>query len=194
MPDFLFQPQPEGQRMKRYTLTLGAATSAGGKVIAASSHGSINGVRIAVEGDAIFCPACKTTGKIACIGARVPEHWNGKQVGLSGDLCDCGCRPPPRLYACQTLRYQMVEDDQGPPSPAVGPVQPQAFQLSLEDAATLPIRFLHEHDGRPIALQPYRLEFPGKTVVGTTDADGCTTPLTAVERAALIAWHVTGQS
>lgn len=92
--------------MKRYTLTLGAATSAGGKVIAASSHGSIDGVSIALEGDAIYCPACKTTGKIVCIGARVPEHWNGKQVGLSGDLCDCDCRPPPRLYACQTLRYQ----------------------------------------------------------------------------------------
>lgn len=180
--------------MKRYTLTLGATTSAGGKVIAASSHGSINGCTIALEGDAIYCPACKTAGKVVCIGARIPEHWNGKQVGLSGDLCDCGCRPPPRLYACQTLRYQIVDNNQGTPAPAVGPMQPQAFQASIEEAAALPIRFLHEHDGTPLAQQPYRLEFPDKTVEGTTDADGCTAPLTATDRAELIAWHVAGQS
>lgn len=180
--------------MKRYTLTLGATTSAGGKVIAASSHGSINGVTIALEGDAIYCPACKGTGKIVCIGARIPEHWNGRQVGLSGDLCDCGCRPPPRLFACQSLRYQLVEDAQSTTAPAVGPIQPQAFQASIEEAAALPIRFLHEHDGSPMALQPYRLEFPDRTVEGMTDVDGCTKPLTAADRAALITWHVAGQS
>jgi uncharacterized Zn-binding protein involved in type VI secretion len=180
--------------MKRYTLTLGAATSAGGKVIAASSHGSINGVGIALEGDAIYCPTCKATGKIICIGARIPEYWNGKQVGLSGDLCDCGCRPPPRLSACQTLRYQTVENDPGTPAPAVGPMQPQAFQTSVEEAAALPIRFLNEHDGTPVALQPYRLEFPDRAIEGITDADGCTAPLTAADRAVLSAWHVTGQS
>lgn len=180
--------------MKRYTLTLGATTSSGGRVIAASSHGSINGATIALEGDAIFCPACKTTGKILCIGARIPEHWNDKQVGLSGDLCDCGCRPLPRLYACQPLRYQTLENDQEMSGPVVGPMQPLAFQVSIEESAALPIRFLHEHDGTPIGLQPYRLQFPDKTVEGTTDADGCTTPLTAADRAALIAWHVAGQA
>jgi uncharacterized Zn-binding protein involved in type VI secretion len=59
--------------MKRYTITLGAATSAGGKVIDASSNGCINGAAIALEGDTIFCPACKSTGKIVCIEPRIPE-------------------------------------------------------------------------------------------------------------------------
>jgi uncharacterized Zn-binding protein involved in type VI secretion len=180
--------------MKRYTLTVGGTTSAGGKVITASSHGSINGASIALEGDAIYCPACKTNGKIVCIGARLPEHWNGKQVGLSGDLCGCGCRPLPRLYACQTVRYQTLKDDHGTPAPAVGPTQPQAYQASCEEAAALPVRFLHEHDGTPIARQPYRLELTHKTIEGTTDADGCTVPLTSADRAALIAWHVAGQA
>ena len=35
--------------MRRYHITLGASTTAGGKVTSASSHGSINGVRIALE-------------------------------------------------------------------------------------------------------------------------------------------------
>lgn len=181
--------------MKRYTLTLGATTSAGGKVIAASSRGRINGATIALEGDAIICPACKATGKIVCIGARIPEHWDGKQVGLSGDLCDCGCRPLPRLYACQTVRYQTLEDNHATPAPATGPVQPLAYQTSSEEAEAVPVCFLHEHDGTPIARQPYRLEFTSRnTIEGTTDADGCTAPLTAADRATLVAWHVATQS
>jgi hypothetical protein len=73
-------------------------------------------------------------------------------------------------------------------------MQPQAYQASSEEAAALPVRFLHEHDGTPIARQPYRLELTHKTIEGTTDANGCTVPLTSADRAALIAWHVAGQS
>ena len=36
--------------MKRYTITLGATTTAGGKVISASSNGSINGSPIQARG------------------------------------------------------------------------------------------------------------------------------------------------
>ena len=96
--------------MRRYHITLGASTTAGGKVTSASSHGSINGVRIALEGDMITCPACKTTGKIACIAPRIPENWNGKQVALEDDLCICGCAPPPKLKASQSLKCQVIEE------------------------------------------------------------------------------------
>lgn len=41
--------------MRRHTITLGATTTVGGKVISASSSGSINGVTIALEGDLIYC-------------------------------------------------------------------------------------------------------------------------------------------
>ena len=96
--------------MRRYHITLGASTTAGGKVTSASSHGSINGVRIALEGDAVTCPACKTTGKIACIAPRIPESWNGKQVALEDDLCICGCAPPPMLKPSQSLKCQVIDD------------------------------------------------------------------------------------
>ncbi len=60
--------------MKRHTITLGASTTAGGKVISASSHGSINGVPIALEDDVIFCPAYKSEGRIVSTGPRIEGH------------------------------------------------------------------------------------------------------------------------
>ncbi|WP_348694786.1 PAAR domain-containing protein [Duganella fentianensis] len=96
--------------MKRYTITLGATTTAGGKVVFASSNGSINRAPIALEGDLIICPACKSQGKIKCVGPRIPELWNGKTVALENDLCLCGCPSPPRLVSNQTLRYQNLSD------------------------------------------------------------------------------------
>ncbi|MTV41838.1 hypothetical protein GM676_30250 [Duganella radicis] len=64
--------------MQRYHITLGASTSAGGKVISASSACSINGVVVALEGDAIFCPACKSNGRIKIFGTP------GNAVGRLG--------------------------------------------------------------------------------------------------------------
>lgn len=98
--------------MRRYTITLGASTTAGGKVITASANGSINGVQIALENDLIFCPACKSQGKILCVGPRIPEAWNGKQIALGDDLCVCACPTPPKLVANQTLRSQVIEESQ----------------------------------------------------------------------------------
>lgn len=94
--------------MKRHTITLGASTTAGGKVIRASASGYINGIQIALADDLIFCPACKSQGKIVCIGPRIPETWDGKEVALENDLCMCLCTTPPKLIANQSLRYQLV--------------------------------------------------------------------------------------
>lgn len=94
--------------MKRYYITQGAATSAGGKVLSASSAVSIDGTRCALEGDPLYCPACKGSGRIACVGPRVPETWNGRPVALSEDLCLCGCPTPPVLLANQARRWQAL--------------------------------------------------------------------------------------
>jgi uncharacterized Zn-binding protein involved in type VI secretion len=94
--------------MKRYHITLGASTTAGGKVITASSCCSIDGVKVAVEGDKIICPACKSQGSIRIFGPRIPESWNGKQVALQDDLCVCKCPSPPKLVANQSLKCQVV--------------------------------------------------------------------------------------
>ncbi|MES2901587.1 MAG: PAAR domain-containing protein [Pseudomonadota bacterium] len=96
--------------MRRYTITLGAATTAGGRVISASSDGTIDGARIALQGDLVACPACGCTGKIVCVGPRIPETLNGKNVALDNDLCNCRCTPLPRLMTRQSLRCQVIRD------------------------------------------------------------------------------------
>jgi uncharacterized Zn-binding protein involved in type VI secretion len=93
----------------RYHITEGATTSAGGKVISASSFRSIHGARIACEGDAVFCPACKSPGVIELAGARLSERVHGKQVALSDDLCRCKCPTPPRLIAIQSVSRQVID-------------------------------------------------------------------------------------
>ncbi len=112
--------------MKRHHITLGARTTADGLVTSATSLLSIDGVRMALEGDDIQCHGCGTTGRIQCIGPRVAEQFNGKQVALENDLCVCQCLPHPRLLPGQTGRFQLVDDvatDQipvnGSPTPPV---------------------------------------------------------------------------
>jgi uncharacterized Zn-binding protein involved in type VI secretion len=95
--------------MKRYHITLGARTTAGGSVIGASSLSSIDGVPMALEGDKVSCPACHTDGVIACAGPRLPDEWEGRRYALQDDLCVCKCVPAPRLVATQTLTCQHVE-------------------------------------------------------------------------------------
>lgn len=96
--------------MKRHHITLGARTTADGVVTSASSFMSIDGARIALEGDEISCHGCGGTGTIQCTGPRTQERFNGRQVALEGDLCICNCATPPTLLPSQGSRYQTVED------------------------------------------------------------------------------------
>ncbi|MGU0876850.1 PAAR domain-containing protein [Pseudomonas aeruginosa] len=57
--------------MKRYHITLGARTTAGGTVTSAWEHASIEGRPMAREGDSVFCPACGSVGVIVCVGLRL---------------------------------------------------------------------------------------------------------------------------
>ncbi|MFL6676526.1 MAG: PAAR domain-containing protein [Massilia sp.] len=99
--------------MRRFHITLGATTTAKGVVATATSGVSINGARMAVEGDEVNCGTCGTTGVIRCIGPRLSERWNGKQVALENDLCICQCNPPPRLLPNQAYKSQLVGDSSG---------------------------------------------------------------------------------
>ncbi len=156
--------------MRRCHITLGATTTAGGVVVSASSCATIDGVAIALEGDQIACKACRGAGRIVCVGPRIPETWNGRQVALEDDLCMCGCRPPPRLKPSQQHHFQMVAatagaaaDAGGARSAAAAPVFDEAVQA--RDAVS----------DQPVAGLPYRFELPDGTVLrGVTDADGRT--------------------
>jgi uncharacterized Zn-binding protein involved in type VI secretion len=96
--------------MKRHHITLGARTTADGVVTSASSAFSINGARLALEGDEVSCHTCGGTGTIRCTGPRTPERYNGKLVALENDLCMCQCVTPPRLVPSQGFRYQALDD------------------------------------------------------------------------------------
>jgi len=96
---------------KRCYITLGAGTDAGGKVVTSSSTMTLDGVPRALEGDLVDCPACGQEGRIACTGARLAVSENGRRPALEGDVCECGCRPAPRLLASQERWRQWVRDD-----------------------------------------------------------------------------------
>lgn len=165
--------------MKRYTVTLGASTTAGGKVISASSHGAINGVPIALENDGIFCPACKSNGKILCVGPRIPETWNGKQVALENDLCICGCFPSPRLLANQSLRSQVAGDGTAAGTPPTGDCAAQALSPAAK-SYDLHFLVIDQADGSPVADWPYIIELAGgKHIEGRTDHTGRTSKVAA---------------
>lgn len=86
---------------QRFYITLGATTSAGGRVTSASSGLALNGARTALEGDSVWCESCASNGVIALDAPREGARDNGRQHALSGDLCLCRCDPPPRLVARQ---------------------------------------------------------------------------------------------
>lgn len=97
--------------MKRHTITEGAKTTAGGVVIIGSGYNAINGARIALESDLVYCKACRSCGHILCVGPRIQETWDGRQIALEDDLCICGCTPPPRLIPSQHVHYQTINGD-----------------------------------------------------------------------------------
>jgi uncharacterized Zn-binding protein involved in type VI secretion len=167
--------------MRRYTVTLGAPTTSGGKVISASSEGKIDGVAIALEGDLVTCPACKTAGKIQCVGPRIPETLNGKNVALENDLCICRCAVAPRLLPNQTLRCQVIKD--------TGRALSQHASTASVRSASTPAyteRFVlvDEENGSPLAHREYAVvRGNGKLEFGTSDVDGQTHSLSTTAQA-----------
>ena len=86
----------------RYLIRDGDTTTAGGVVAATGTHMPIYGHSVALEGDSVQCPACKSVGYIKCVPPirRATGHAN-KQLSVDGDLCICKCPSPPRLIASQ---------------------------------------------------------------------------------------------
>jgi uncharacterized Zn-binding protein involved in type VI secretion len=176
--------------MKRYHITLGARTTAGGSVISASSLSSINGARMALEGDKVSCPGCHGEGVIVCAGPRLADNWNGRRYALQDDLCVCKCVPAPRLVATQTLRCQHVQAEPESSGARHEPVDGVVAGKATEEGR-LPLRLVEDATNQPYRNRPYRLDLlGGRTIAGTTDEDGLTQPLTASERSAVVAWHV----
>ncbi|SHH19040.1 PAAR domain-containing protein [Massilia sp. CF038] len=176
--------------MRRYTITLGASSSSGGKVISASSDGNIDGMPIALEGDLVTCPVCRTAGKILCVGPRIPETWNGKNVALENDLCICRCASAPKLLPNQNLRCQVIKDSGRALSHALeAPIVRGAPTHVFTDRFAL----LDEHDGRPLARREYAVvRASGKLEFGTCDAQGRTHQLSSTAHSECVEIYAQG--
>jgi uncharacterized Zn-binding protein involved in type VI secretion len=145
--------------VKRYHITEGATTTAGGVVRASSKGMRLNGVPVALEGDAVDCPACAEQGVIKCVTPRLEHRFGVKECALSDDLCICGCNPSPKLIANQTLMSQtllVVDEDaaRAPvrtgavPAPAPGEQRyDEQTQLQAPQVAGMPY-FVQTRDGR----------------------------------------------
>lgn len=179
--------------INRYLITLDAPTTAGGKVISASHVDTIDGVPLALEGDRCWCPACQSEGVIRPDGPRLSDTFDGREQALQDDLCICKCDPPPRLVANQALMYQSIDGDwyagvAG--TAAAAAAQSNAAQASPPDTDRLPLALIDVDTDEPFRNCAYRLDLGDRVIEGTTDQRGWTAPLSAAERAAVVAWRV----
>lgn len=181
----------------RYYITLGAATTAGGKVISASDADTIDGVGQAREGDKVSCPCCGSEGVIALDGPRLSETIDGREVALNDDLCICKCSPPPRLVATQTFYRQLI-DAQWLESETAAAAKVAAGLNSLEESSPgldrVPLILRDLDTKEPFRQRPYRLQLANRVIEGRTDHNGATEPLSAAERRSVLAWHIGGDS
>lgn len=165
--------------MRRYTITLGALTTNGGRVVSATGSGRIDGMPIALEGDLVSCPVCKGTGRILCVGPRIPEIADGKHVALENDLCTCRCTPFPKLLPIQNMRSQVIKDtgralSQPADADSVAPAY-AARRVASEVAYNDRFVLLDDETGAPLPHKEYAVvRASGKLEFGTSDALGHT--------------------
>ncbi|WP_092597588.1 MULTISPECIES: PAAR domain-containing protein [Burkholderiaceae] len=94
---------------RRYDILRGDATSSSGTVLGGDASDTLGGREQAYEGDPVWCPQCKTVGRIACQGPRQSmRNASGREAALSDDICACGCSPSPLLIASQFDSYTDV--------------------------------------------------------------------------------------
>jgi uncharacterized Zn-binding protein involved in type VI secretion len=88
---------------RRAYIRNGDQTNAGGQVETPHRKDILDGRIAAYEDDPVWCPGCKTYGRIGCTGSRLPEFGaGGKRPALADDVCLCECRPYPLLIPSQS--------------------------------------------------------------------------------------------
>lgn len=162
--------------MRRYLITQGARTSAGGTVLDGDTNNTIDSVPVAYVGARIHCPACGTTGR----GVNVPPFHTstlfGLQVLLEGDKCVCACVPSPTLLKSQDLASQVFEDNIPSTAHASESTTRSASAtvraLSSASTATCWVLLRDSSTGQPLGNHPVIVEANGRRQHTTTDANG----------------------
>ncbi|MGJ9416900.1 PAAR domain-containing protein [Massilia sp. CMS3.1] len=177
----------------RYFITLGAPTTAGGKVTSGSRFRTINGVPVALAGDTCWCPACFAEGVIVPDGPRLDETVDGRLLALHDDLCVCTCSPPPRLVAAQNVMCQSVDSEwyAGKVAAAAETAAlANAAAMDAQEADRLPLVLLDPDTLEPLGTGAYRLDLPDGPLEDMLDDKGRTEPLAAAQRTGAVRWQV----
>jgi hypothetical protein len=91
---------------RRHDILTDDTTTSDGVVKSGNLRDHVGARHQAYEGDSVWCPVCKSMGRIVCVGARLPMKGpDGREAALSDDLCLCLCEPSPRLIASQSSSY-----------------------------------------------------------------------------------------
>ena len=184
--------------IRRFFICDGDKTTAGGTVIGSATRHKLKSVPRAVEGDRVVCPACNSVGVIKCITPISIMTLDTRQQAAEGDLCMCGCNPPPRLVAGLAREFGSL--DFYPEDIAASPLAMQWYVSVGHDLAVLGHqsnqRFLvvDKETGEALSNMPYQLECDGQTIEGTTGADGMTESVHSLKKEMPIKVHLRTQA
>jgi len=160
----------------RGMIVVGDETTAGGVVIEGSPKSTIKSKAVALQGHAIRCLACNSIGRIQLVPPLAGAPVDGVEVALDGDLCICGCNPPPRLissnkdFASHGFSADELGDSAAAPWLAYAGYDPAKFALPLNEQFQM-----QDATGKPLAGMYFSVKQPrGAVVHGTTDSRGRT--------------------
>lgn len=158
--------------MRRYFIVVGDKTTSGGTVLESDQTVTIHGRAQSYHGARIYCPACKSEGRIAGVGPTRPHTMHGKQAALENDLCICKCEPPPRLIASQRNAWMSFESSE-PASMGYGS-DGRRQASTVRDSYDRHFRFVDEA-GRPVSgIRVHLTDVDGQTSPVMTDSNGRT--------------------
>lgn len=154
----------------------GDLTTAGGVVIAPGDNNTVMGRQVALADDKVECPSCKTTGFIRSVPPTPAQSHHGRQFAYGGDICICGCHPPPRVIAsvknwsASNFRVPIAMDALAADWLISEGHQPSECGLGFDQTV-----LLKDKSGHPLKSMPYRITLEsGQTIEGVTDSAGCT--------------------
>lgn len=162
--------------MRRYYLKRDDRSNAGGVVMEGEPSCMHYGTPFTYIGAKVFCPACKTTGRIAAKWPRLSDSMMGREAALEGDICLCACHPPPRMIASQHDSFQEIEVEEKTAARPADAVQSEPIQTeSPAPRYAQRVQVRDSSTGMPLRHQPYRVEVNGAQTYGRTDEEGVAT-------------------
>lgn len=156
----------------------GDTTSHGGRVIASDLTNIVDGKALALLGDMVSCPRCGGLYPIVKVKADLHMKFHDRPVVSDGDMTACGAT----LIASQDAATATPTSSSGAP---IGGGKSVVAQNDGPNRGRFQI--LDDNTRNPIAYHPYTVtSTDGKTIHGTTDADGHTDWLNTQQAASLL--------